>query len=386
MVKGNRHTLTWRTLAFLRWHWCAWLLITAPASGDVVHRRGDLPAIEGRIVQIDDGGLTVDVGAGDPQFVRWDLVRDVVTDEPNSIVDRYREDAENLWRARSRLERNDAALAEPLFERLFEKYRGQTNETAIVVAEGLLRCRLARGAHDAAVIPALETARLHRAIRHAPSAYASLSPVMDERTSLCTFLPPAWVTTPMLIKVERDLGAYNAGTDTVVAAFAVLYRRAAQQQLAIRVDESERVLAADHAGVALLRMMVELGSSDPARRTTMRAAALRGTASAPNWMQAWTYYFVGLSLMQESDPAQHNRGLVTLAYLPARFGVVQPHLTGLALAKIAEACDASGQLDAASSLRIELATRFPHHPVLASIKRKPAHIHDRNVELSKESS
>ena len=33
------------------------------------------------------------------------------------------------------MERNDTALAEPLFERLFETYKGQTNETALVVAE-----------------------------------------------------------------------------------------------------------------------------------------------------------------------------------------------------------------------------------------------------------
>ncbi len=346
------------------------------AGADVVIQRSGMAAIEGHITKLDDAGITIQRSTGAPDFVRWDMVREVITDHPDPSLDQRLKDADSLWRARTRLERNDTTLAEPLFERLFEKYRGQTNETALLVCEGLLRCRLARGANDAAVIPALETARLRRAISTASNIYNLLPPAIDDRTSLCPSLPPTWVVTSNLIKLERDLGGYNAGADTVVAGLALLYREAAAKELGIRSDGSHPVLAADHPGILILRAIVEIQDRDPTKRDAARKAMAANAAAKSGWEQAWSYYFLGLSQLNEPSESRSgfssDEGQLNLAHVPAQFAAMQPYLAGLALAKLAIACETAGEAASAASLRSELAARFPHHPVLATMKNRPA--------------
>ena len=173
------------------------LVIAASARADLVERRGSEPPVEGKITRIDDAGVTVRSDLGAFHFVPWDRVRHVEAKEQDPLLARRMETATRLWRARSRVERHDTTLAEPILERLFERYHGQTHETALVVAEGLLRCRLAPGDHVRAVLPALETARLRRADVTTDS-YANLTAVIDESTSLCPLLAPAWLPSPLL--------------------------------------------------------------------------------------------------------------------------------------------------------------------------------------------
>lgn len=338
------------------------------ALGDVVERRGTEPKLEGRVSKVDECGVELSSESGARYTVPWDRVRRVVMDHANPALEEFKETATNLWRARTRLERNDTALAEPLFERLFETYRGHKHETALVVSEGLLRCRLARGGQDLAVISALEVARLRRAgIKTA--SYSTMPPVVDEHTGLCTSLPPAWATVSALIKVERDLASYDAQGDTVVAALALLYRQAIRRQLGMDPVQEEKPLAADQPGVILLRTITDLGSKDAPRRNSARESLSRDLASLPNWAQAWARYFIGVSLLGESGVGRQQSGLLSLVYLPARFAGDQPYLAGLALAKLADACESSGETAAATSLRADLASRFPNHPVLAVLGR-----------------
>jgi hypothetical protein len=343
--------------------------IAQNASADVVHRRAGMPSVEGRITKFDDAGITVDRRMPEPEFIRWDFVREIEIDRTEPGLQPYREVAANLWRARTRLERQDAALAEPIFERLFQRYRGQTSETALLVAEGLLRCRLMRGANDAAVIAALETIRMRRAIKPASQSFAGLAPIWDEQTSLCVELPPVWVMSNSLVQLERELAAYNAGNDTTVAAMANLYLKAVRYQIGVRQDSDQRTLSAEHPGVALLSGIVELHNPEPQRRAAAREILLRDLHAVPAWQAAWACYFTGASLLAESDPAQHDAGMVNLAYLPARYGDSQSYLAGMAMANLADACDAEGESAAAASLRNELFARFPQHPALSTTKR-----------------
>ena len=139
------------------------LLLARPGAGDMVERRGSEPALEGEITIINEAGVTIRSSLGAVHVVPWDRVRRVEGKVEDPTLDEKMAIAVDLWRSRSRVERGDTTLAEPLLERLFERYRGQTHETALVVAEGLLRCRLARADHALAVVPALEVARLRRA-------------------------------------------------------------------------------------------------------------------------------------------------------------------------------------------------------------------------------
>ncbi|MHC4106560.1 MAG: hypothetical protein ACYSTY_00590 [Planctomycetota bacterium] len=342
-------------------------LAASSLRADGVERRGTEGTIEGRIT-IDDAGVHVASPKGADHFVPWDRVRRVDAKNSPPGLDRWMPIAVELWRARSRVERNDTALAEPLFERLFERYRGKTHTTALVVAEGLLRCRLAHSAHARAVIPALEVARLRRA-GVSTDSYAMLSPVLDESTVLCPDLAPAWAPTRALERLLHELAAYDPQGDAVVGALARLYRGAVAVQLGLAQDERADTEASlpRHPGVERLMLLVECTADDADRREAARERLRRAFADWPSWSEAWARFHIGLSLLRETGIGRQQRGLVSLLHVPARFGREQPYLAGLALAYTAEALEASGDTESAATLRAELAERCPDHPVRRAV-------------------
>lgn len=337
------------------------LIACGIVRADTVELRGEQTALEGEVTKVDEAGVAIRNAAGVELFRRWDQVRQVRSALSEDAVKKYQADADALWRARTRLERGDAALAAPLFERLFEKYRGHTHATALVVAEGLLRCRLARGENEAAVVPALEAARLRA---KGLKAYEGLSPVIDEATSLCTGLPPAWASTSALIKLERDLDAYDAQSEPVIVSLQAQWLRAARLQLKMDPGPAPKPLVADHPGVKILEQLAQAISADAAARTQARARIEKDLAAQPAWIQAWDRYFIGESLLMESGMSPQQEGLVSLVNLPATFADAQPYLTGLALSDIAAWFDRSGDGATASMLRNELQSRYPVHPAL----------------------
>src|SRR5690606_16150177 len=115
----------------------------------------------------------------------------------------YMPTAEDAWRARTRLERADAVGAEPLFEDLFDRTRAWRGPTRAVIAEGLLRCRIRRGAQIGAIDPwlALLEARASALAGIHPYALdwahrAGLGEVLDPATGLAPGLPPMWLDWP----------------------------------------------------------------------------------------------------------------------------------------------------------------------------------------------
>jgi hypothetical protein len=338
------------------------LLAAAAATGDVVERRGAAPVVEGEVVSMDDAGVTLRSPLGAVHFVPWDRVRRVRTDSDEAARDRFMETAVDLWRARSRVERNDTTLAEPLLERLFEKYRGQTHETALVVAEGLLRCRIARADHVLAVVPALEVARLQRA-GVTTQSYSTLPAVFDSERGLCTVLAPVWLPSPLLVSLAHDLEAYDGGDDEVVTSLARLYRGAVLRALGRPLDEAPPQTEPDHPGVELLRLLNGCSAVDADRRRGAREQLRRRIPSLPGWAEAWARFHVGRSLVGEEGVGPKHEGSVSLVHLPARFGRSQPFLAGLALAHVALALDQTGDSEDAARLRAELRQRYPRHPL-----------------------
>jgi hypothetical protein len=294
----------------------------------------------------------------------------VETDVDVPLLPRRMETAVDLWRARSRVERNDTALAEPLLERLFERYRGQTHETALVVAEGLLRCRIARADHVLAVVPALEMARLRRA-GVTTDAYAALPPVYDPKYALCTVLAPAWLPSPLLGSLAHDLDGYDGAADTetatetdaVVSALARLYRQAVVRALGRPGEATALDAPPDHPGVELLERLNACGAPDPNRRRAARERLARMIPSLPGWAEAWARFHIGRSLIAEGgiDPGQ--QGAVSLIHLPARFGRSQAFLAGLALAHASRALGQAGATGDAANLLAELGKSYPRHPL-----------------------
>lgn len=340
------------------------LICAAPrADAGVIHRRGGQPPIQAPIILMDHAGVTVRTPAGETRVIAWDLVRDIVPDVPDHLLGEKLETAEELWRARSRLQRHDPTLAEPLFERLFERYRGQTSESALIVAEGLLRCRLSRGANEAAMMPFLETARLRRADVET-DRYDELVPVFDVSWSLCPQLAPVWIDAGALERMQRDLVTYDPQGDEVVAGLAALYRLAARAQSAGAevLDEDAWPELPRHDGLELLEDLVATASGDEDRRHAVRTRLLNRIPRMPAWAEAWIRYQVGVSLLNEANDDLRRQGMVSLAHLPARFGAMSPYLAGLATARLASALAADGRAEEASVLRAELQRRFPGHP------------------------
>jgi hypothetical protein len=335
---------------------------TSPASAAVVARRGTGAAVEGRVIAIDEGGVQVQAESGATIAIPWDSVRRVTMDQPDLRLRKFLPMAEDLWRARSRVQRGDMALAEPLLARLFEQYRGQTHETALIVAEGLLRALLFRGGNEAAIIPALEVGRLRRA-GITTDRYGNLEPVLDEESFLCPQLAPAWSRSRFLEAVERDLADYDARGDEVVAEIAALYARAVRQELGTMSASPDEGETSSVGGIPLVRLFVALGSSDPQEREEARNALDRMLPEFQGWREGWIRFALGRSLLMESGVGRQQRGMVELLHVPARFHKTLPYLSGLALAAVEDAASQQGDGELSAVMHAELARLYPNHPV-----------------------
>jgi len=337
------------------------LLILAPLDqvthADVVERRGSEPQLVGRIEVIDAAGVKIITDSGVQHIVSWDRVRAVSGDSSASMA-RYAEFAIQAWRARSRLERGDAAMAERLFEQLFTQTRGQTHETALVIAEGLLRCRLARGEHVAAVIPWLESARLRKALSKETSVYRLLPGVIDEQTRLCPWLAPLWIRHQGLDALAKELATYKSD-DPLINWYAAAYRQSALVQLSSPEAGRGISQASNEAGAKLLQSLLDVTTSDAAAREQARSALRKQLDGLPQWGRAWARVALGLSVTFADPPTVRQQALVDLVHVPAEFRSTQPYLAAMALWKLAEGCAALGDASAATVFASEFKSQFP---------------------------
>ncbi|MBX3374270.1 MAG: hypothetical protein KF817_10580 [Phycisphaeraceae bacterium] len=357
---------------------------SAPMSVSTVERRGGAPPLVGAIERIDDAGvrLVPDGPIGAPVepaiVVPWDRVRAIRGPrerDPEWIARRAM--AEDLWRARTRLERGDHVLAEPLFERWERVLRSTTGESALVVQEGLLRCRLARGDLAGAVVPALESSRL-RGAGFAVEAYRALPVVIDERTGLAPQAAPFFTSRAAAMRLARDLAAYDPQGDPEAAERARLYLAAVRRQLG---DGGPVTLAgppprgrAERIPALFARIVDSMAPPDP---DGSRPAAVAGAVAAletisadpaqPAWARAWADAAVGRARLLDADPQTRERGILALLRVPARHAADQPVLAGICVAWARDALSALGAAPAADVLSTELQRRFPGHPVRSDL-------------------
>jgi len=245
------------------------------------------------------------------ELVAWDLVRGIAAEEssirpPGSELLPM---AEELWRARIRLERGDASLARPLLERHRARFLGLEGPTAQLVWEGTLRCAVDAGDLSGATVPWLECLRL--GTLGTPSRFPALAEALDDSTGLLPSLPPfapADRRAELSRSCEEAAGAVGASAsdaarvaERVGARMARLMRlagaRTAQDaavdagaQTAQRVDAlppAERVLA-------LLEGIVV--ASDPRQRARAVADFDRAFADPPEFLAAWRLAAIGTSV------------------------------------------------------------------------------------------
>ena len=349
--------------------WIASWWISGIVAVDIVVLQDGVGSHSGTIMASDESSLRLETQTGQRMTLPWDIIRSVKFEdpslEPSSMKSRL-DRADRIWRARKRLQRGDAALAEPEFERLFDPSPARRGETDLIIAEGLLRCRLNRGALADAVVPALEVARL-RALKIQTNRFDQLVPIHDEQTALCIYLPPAFPSGQSVARQIRQLSEWDAGGNEELSAMAARYLRLLklhEQKLAGGTFSTDELPESTHPGVRLLDLAIESRSDDPATRRAARSSLKQKLAAREDWRRPWLRYLMGVSMLMEPGDGMRRQGLVELAWIPAQHARKHPYLAGLSLAEMALDLSARGEHGAASRLESELKNYYPNHPAI----------------------
>jgi hypothetical protein len=289
--------------------------------------------------------------------------------------------AESAWRARVRLERGDIVAAEPLFEGLFETYRGREGPTAQAVAGGLLRCRVARGSVTASVEPWLAWLwtgggmPLGETLKE--SVGAEVTKLVDASTGLVPVLPPMWLASSGVAALGRlepaavDPRTKPAPWQVRADSLRTLYILSARAEMGQTVALPERGVGANDPGVRLVYDLVKSKVGDAGQRAEARRALNDrlvgvGGQTVPAWIEAWCRVAIGRSLLVETNEEDRLMGLASLAYVASRWSPDEVYLAGLATAEMALALSKDGRESQAAALANQAATRFPDHPALES--------------------
>jgi len=351
------------------------------ALSDELFLRGEVDGRMGVTLEVNDAGVLFRRGSATAELYFWDRVRDLQADDSSiqKKMEGYRLFAEDIWRARERVEREDYALAEPIFEARFKSIMGRTDPSALVVAEGLLRCRLARGAREGAVLPWLEAWRMKQAGVVTP-AYGRMKAVMDVNSGLCPALAPVWIDSPALRVMVSELGLYIPIDSPVVEEVSRLYLQSAQRVVgmtpdpAIGGDEGEATGGGDGAvrteagrSVSVMFVKAFTDAVSPATGAEERKRAEKRLSvwiSDAGWKGAWAHFARGEARINSGDEEEEQRGLVDLLYVPSEFVEQDWYLAGMALADCVRYLEVHGRVDAADSLRDDLMKEFADHPVV----------------------
>lgn len=325
---------------------------SSDAEPGIVTLRGG-QTLEASNIEASWSALVCTVG-GQKQAIGWQRVLDV-SGQASGEAAPFLVSAEKAWRGLARLERGDFVAAEPLLEEVFPALSSQAGPTAEAVAEGLMRCRLARGSQPLALEPYL-TLMLSNQVE-------VTSEHLDPRTGLCVALPPIWGSdaglAPVMKSVARD-GFAPWGTSGRARQLAELYAAAGKHELS--GEALTRDFAPADEGVKLVQDMVHARIGDPLMRRNARAELESRLASdIPDWQRAWIHAAVGLSLLEEGDDHSARLGIVQLLHVPALYSESQPALAGLCLAESSLSLSEMGRADAAILLAGELETRFRGH-------------------------
>lgn len=317
-----------------------------------LERRGQAGIEPVEVVRWDRDGLELRrAGAGgSTAIVRWDQIRAV--EGLPAETGEARRFGEQLWRACTRLERGDHALAAPLFEGLAEAFRNEGSLRERLAIEGVLRTRVRSGDAAAAILAALRAVELDRAgVLLPPGAIAPA----DRIASL------DWPEGAAILPLEGLLEADQAEAllDSL-RAFAVPERSVATEAAAIAeatlgrriapIDESDRSTLA-----ALLVRLGGVRERSPQALLAERERLLED-ASPPS-VERWWQAHLGERLLADPTPSIQRRGLLEwLAVAAGRPGSPEARI---ALRRAVLAADALGEDDLADRLAGLASDTFP---------------------------
>lgn len=337
-----------------------------PASAQV-YLRGQNDAMAGEVAAVGAEGVAVRTGDR-TRIVSWDRVREVRGDQ-GAKASAFASVSEQLWRARTRLERGDFAAAEPLLDSLVDRARSGPGPTAAVVFEGLLRCRVRRGAQIPAVWAWLDWTGARAGGGDWIGGKVDGARVIDGESGLVPSLPPVFLRDAALDAgaVSEEWGRLVAtgGRGSSRAELAGLYLAAIRFEAGMPLDAMPG--APESSGARLVWEIVRARAGDEGERREARDALLKRLEAKDlePWMECWCRVGVGRSLVREADAESRRRGVVQLLHAPARFVRVSPAVASIALAEAAMTMHELGDEAGAAALKAELMDRFPRTPASA---------------------
>lgn len=349
----------------------------ATSAAGQIELRASPQVLSAEVVSITSDGVGITQN-GSPATITWDRIRAVRDNRFAVSAGGFADMAEQLWRARTRVERGDYAAAEPLLDAIVSGRSGQVSgPTAAVAFEALLRCRLHRGSVSGAVWAWLDWRRVRpdSGGLKVVGGVLDASPIIDLATGLVPTLPPIFLNDPATSvaaqsdewsRLARAGGQPQAGAhdDTRATVLATLYHAAAQFDTGAKVQIAP--VTSTDAGVRLVADVVLARAGDEAQRAAARAALearIDGAESDPTgsgaWVECWCRLALGRALLRENDEAQRRLGVIHLLHVPARFARLSPGLAGMALADASAGLHALGDESGAQAVKGELLARYP---------------------------
>ena len=342
------------------------MMVLGPGAASAqVYVRGQGEALAADVIKVGPEGVSINLG-GAPKMVGWDRVREV-RGEHGADAAKELAKVENLWRARARLERGDVAAAEPLLDALAARERGVVGPTPAVVFDGLLRCRLRRGAVAEAVWAWLDWIGARGGAIDGftdPSSgwiggRIEGTPVADHQTGLLTGLPPIFLRDAALdaAAVSDEWSAFR-GRGPVSADMAMLYRAAMRSEAGLEPEIRSPTNPSE--SVRLVADIVLARAGSEAQRAAARASLKTrlDQKEIEPWLECWCRVGMGRSLVREADADLRRQGVIQLLNAPARFVRVSPRVASIALAEAAITLQELGDTQGALALKGELLDRF----------------------------
>jgi len=321
---------------------------TSFKSLDIVHMR-DSSKISCSVVSWSKDGLRITQGAEEQQIVLpWHTVRLIESEEVGASFDLYLSRGELLWRAKSRLLRGDIALALPLFEEAFSQLQNAKGGDAHLAAEGLLRCQVAFGNIDQALLPWLLTLKHYE--MNQPTPFPSLAPIIDETSLLCPYLPPVWGNA----FIKQTLSSFSSNLPILHEITEVLRKGADASTLNFQGSQF------------LHNIYVLMDPVHPKYIESLRD--LETNNEFPAWKVAWLTYASAVGLLKQEET--QNAALLKFAEVASTFGTLNPWIAGSAMSILAEQLEAKGETKAAANVLAEMKRVFPNHPLLRKSDRR----------------
>lgn len=395
-----------------------------PLTCAQVQLRGPGTTPPHRVQTIAAEGVSVTWENGTGETLAWDRVRSVSAEDAADAAP-YLELAQTAWRARTRLERGDAIGAEPLFESLYPSVRDSKGPTAITITEGLLRCRLRRGATASATDAWLAWLRAGGGTSTSPNtspitspgtgtgdlsaqAFPLLMPLHEPPLLVIKRLPPIFLPGPELRALANepaDPGAAQSQPPSgdTIERLASLYRAAARFELdrtpggggtvpassssEARVPDAQAWPAVSNDPTyTLVREIVLSRIGDQPTRAASRAALdarLKRTETS-EWIRAWCRTAIGRSLILETDAESKRRGTLELLTAYVAYAEEDPNLAAIALSEAAQTLTALGDQAGADRLWLLAGEHFPGHPALDELAVRRAQLRSPKPSTSQD--